>query len=203
MERTRNVAILIFDDVEVLDFCGPFEVFSVVGKRQDLNPFEVYTVAERKAPVEARNRLSLNPRYGFDDCPPPDILIVPGGFGTRREIHNINLVSWIRRHAERAELLLSVCTGALLLAQAGLLDGMVATTHHGAFDLLRQMAPETRVVEDQRIVDNGSIVLSAGISAGLDMSFHVVAKLLGLEQAVETAQYMEYAWRPDVPVARR
>jgi transcriptional regulator GlxA family with amidase domain len=190
----RNVAILIFDDVEVLDFCGPFEVFSVTGKRGDLTPFNVYTVAERDGPVFARNNLSVNPAYTFLNCPRPEILLVPGGYGTRREMHNPALVDWVRRRAEESELVLSVCTGALILAKAGLLDGLSATTHHGAIELLKEVAPKTDVLESERIVDNRRIVLSAGISAGIDMSLYVVSRLLGQAQAEETATYMEYDW---------
>ena len=197
MNHSRNVAILIFDEVEVLDFCGPFEVFSVTGRREDLNPFNVYTVAEKEQAILARNRLSINPGYTIRVCPQPDILIVPGGLGTRKEMHNLVLVDWIRGCSQKAELVLSVCTGALLLAKAGLLEGLGATTHNGAIDLLREVAPNTLVQADKRIVDNGKIIVSAGISAGIDMALHVVAKLLGKEQAFNTAQYMEYDWRPD------
>ena len=197
MDHSRNVAILIFDEVEVLDFCGPFEVFSVTGRRKDLNLFNVYTVAEKEQPVLARNRLSVNPGYTIRDCPRPDILVVPGGLGTRKEMHNPILIDWIKGCSQKAELVLSVCTGALLLAKAGLLEGLAATTHHGAIELLKEVAPHTTVHASQRIVDNGRIVVSAGISAGIDMSLHVVAKLLGKEQALDTAQYMEYDWKPD------
>ena len=193
----RNVAILIFDEVEVLDFCGPFEVFSVTGLRDDLKPFNVYTVAETVKPVLARNNLSVNPAYHLADCPAPDILLVPGGYGTRREMNNPVLLDWIKHCAENAELLLSVCTGALILARAGLLDGLSATTHHGAIELLKETAPRTAVLESERIVDNGKIILSAGISAGIDMSLYAVSRLLGLAQAEETARYMEYDWSPN------
>src|SRR5262245_39102655 len=109
MEKRRNVAILIFDDVEVLDFCGPFEVFSTTGQRQGPGAFQVYTVAEKSGPITARGGLSVNPAYTLADCPPPDILLVPGGFGTRREMHNAALTDWIKTVSESAELVLSVC----------------------------------------------------------------------------------------------
>lgn len=188
----RNVAILIFDEVEVLDFCGPFEVFSVTGRHDNENPFEVYTVAEKDAPVFARNRLSVNPRYTLTNCPKPDILIIPGGFGTRREMHNQVVIDWIREKAVDAELVLSVCTGSLLLAKAGLLEGLSATTHHGAIDILREVAPNTNIQSDRRYIDNGRVIVSAGVSAGIDMSFYVVGKLLGRDVALETAHYIEY-----------
>jgi transcriptional regulator GlxA family with amidase domain len=196
-----RTAIVIFDEVEVLDFAGPFEVFSVTGRRQKLEPFDVYTVAERLAPVAARNGLSVNPRYSFASCPPPDILVVPGGFGTRREVKNPVMLEWISRVAPSCELVLSVCTGALVLGAAGLLDQREATTHFMAFDELRAIAPNAHVREGSRIVDNGNVVLSAGVSAGIDMSLHVVARLLGAEVARETARYMEYegTWEDAVP----
>lgn len=198
----QNVAILLFDDVEVLDFAGPFEVFSVAGRHSDPIPFNVFTVAEKLAPVIARNGLSINPHYTITDCPPPQIVIVPGGFGTRREMNNPVIVEWVKMQHQLAELTLSVCTGALILAKAGLLDGLVATTHFGAFDLLRESASGADVRTDVRFTDNGRIVTSAGISAGIDMSLHVVARLLGEEQARETAQHMEYHWRNDGGIER-
>jgi transcriptional regulator GlxA family with amidase domain len=194
---TRNVAFLIFDEVEVLDFSGPFEVFGVTGVRdQGERPFHVYTVAEKAGPVLARNGLSVNPTFTFASCPPPDILLVPGGRGTRREIHNEALVNWVRVQAARVELLLSVCTGALILAQAGLLDGLAATTHFLAFDELRALAPNTTLCPDERYIDNGKIVLSAGVSAGIDMALYVVGRLLGEERANETARCIQYDYWP-------
>jgi transcriptional regulator GlxA family with amidase domain len=190
---TKNVAIFMFDDVEVLDFAGPFEVFSVTSElNKDLRPFAVSTVAEYPGAVSARNGLSVNPHCTFSDCPRPDILIVPGGLGTRKLIDNSAVINWIEDCSQTAELVLSVCTGALLLAKAGLLEGLAATTHHGALDLLRELAPNTTVVENQRFVDNGKIITSGGIAAGIDMSLHVVGKLLGAAQAEQTAGYMEY-----------
>jgi transcriptional regulator GlxA family with amidase domain len=209
MHQTRNVAILIFDHVEVLDFAGPFEVFSVTGRRDGSNPFNVYTIAEASRPVLARNHFSVNPRYTLKNCPEPEILLVPGGggylsdgkpLGTRREMHNQDLLDWIVDCAENTELLLSVCTGALILAKAGLLEQRSATTHHGAIEELRAIAPHTQVLPDQRIVDNGNLILSGGISAGIDMSLYVVAKLLGKTQALETAAYMEYDWRASAAI---
>lgn len=194
---TRNVAILIFDEVEVLDFCGPFEVFGVAGLRgEGERPFYVYTVAEKAGPVSARNGLSVNPNFTFADAPQADILLVPGGQGTRKEIHNETLVNWVREQAGRVELLLSVCTGALVLAKAGLLEGLSATTHFRAFDELAALAPNTALCPDQRYVDNGRIVLSAGVSAGIDMALYVVGRLLGTEQANETARYIQYDYWP-------
>ena len=190
---TRNVAILMFDDVEVLDFAGPFEVFSVTSElNKGERPFAVSTVAEHPGAVNARNGLSVNPDCTISDCPPPDILIVPGGQGTRKLIDNSAVINWIKDSARTAELVLSVCTGSLLLAKAGLLEGLEATTHHQVLDLLKELAPNTTIIENQRFVDNGKIITSGGIAAGIDMSLHVVGKLLGTAQAEQTADHMEY-----------
>jgi len=143
--------------------------------------------------------LSVNPSYTIQACPQPDILVVPGGLGTRKEMHNPILIDWIRNASQKAELILSVCTGALLLAKAGLLEGLSATTHHGAIELLKEVAPHTTIQANKRIIDNGRIIVSAGISAGIDMSLYVVAKLLGKGQALDTAQYMEYDWKIYTP----
>ncbi|MGD1930197.1 MAG: DJ-1/PfpI family protein [Leptolyngbyaceae cyanobacterium] len=206
--KQRNIAVLIFNDVEVLDFCGPFEVFSVTGQQDKSSPFNVYTVAEY-SPISARNKLSINPHYILENCPKPDILVIPGGggrradgtgYGTRKEMNNQLLLDWINQRCPDVECILSVCTGALVLAKVGLVDGIAATTHHGAFDELRQLAPSAEVKEDERVVDSGKIVFSGGISAGIDAAFYLVAKLLGKETALETAAYMEYHWMGAVDV---
>lgn len=191
-----TVGILLFDEVEVLDFAGPFEVFSVTGRRTNLEAFRVVAVAERPGPVTARNGLSVNPAHSFAECPPLDILVVPGGFGTRALLKRPEVLHWVATRAAEAQLVLSVCTGALVLGAAGLLNGQSATTHHLAIEELRSAAPTATVHPDRRIVDNGRVILSAGVSAGIDMSLHVVAKLFGTDVARETARYMEYegAW---------
>jgi len=191
----RQVQILVFDDVEVLDFAGPFEVFGGTGLRIGPGPFRVETVGLSRAPIRARNGLVVQPSVSIDDAGSCDVLVLPGGYGTRREMHNATLLAWIRRQVESAEVVLSVCTGALLLARAGLLAGLDATTHHVAFDELAQASPSTHVRRGERMVDNGHIITSAGISAGIDASLHLVAKLLGEAVARETAEYMEYDWR--------
>jgi len=196
MSRTRNLAILLFDEVEVLDFCGPFEVFSAANRFAELPAFHVFTVAEKQGPVLTRGGLSVNPHYQLANCPKPDLLLVPGGQGTRQEMNNPTVIAWIKQAAVEAELLLSVCTGALLYAKAGLLDGLETTTHQGAIDLLRQTAPRTVVHADRRFVDNGRVVCSAGIAAGIDMSLHVVGRMRGEKVALETASYMEYPYNP-------
>jgi transcriptional regulator GlxA family with amidase domain len=193
MTKAHNIAILLFDDAEVLDFCGPFEVFSVASNQTASPAFNVCTVAER-IPIIAGNGFSVNPDHTLADCPQPDILLVPGGIGSRQQINNEILIDWIRRTADDAELVLSVCTGALLLGKAGLLNDLAVTTHHVAFDVLRKLVPSATVHEDRRFVDNGKVITSAGIAAGIDMSLHVVERLLGPDIARSTAQRMEYPW---------
>ena len=190
----RRVQIFIFDEAEVMDVAGPYEVFSVTGRRHGLEPFDVSLVAERLELVSLRNGFRVEPHTTIAKAPQPDLLVIPGGFGTRREMHNPVVLDWIRRVEPKAELLLSVCTGALVLGRAGMLEGLQVTTHHGALDLLRETVPSARVREAVRFLDNGKVVVSAGISAGIDMSLHVVERLLGEEMAEETATYMEYHW---------
>ena len=194
MTEPRNLAILIFDDAEILDFCGPYEVFSVANSQSEQPAFNVYTVAET-TPIAARNGLSVNPDYRLENCPPPDIILTPGGIGSRREMQNDLLTRWIQNTASNAELILSVCTGALILGKAGLLTNLDVTTHHVACDLLQETVPSCTVHKDRRFVDNGNIITSAGIAAGIDMSLHVVQRLLGLHVAQATAKHMEYPWK--------
>ncbi len=193
MPKPRSLAILLFKNAEILDFCGPYEVFSVANRFTQPTAFNVFTVAEH-SPVVAANGLSVNPDCSLSDCVAPDILLVPGGIGSRTEMHNEQLIAWIQQAAANAELVLSVCTGALLLGKAGLLDELETTTHHVAYETLREIAPTTTVHEDRRFVDNGKIITSAGIAAGIDMSLHVIQRLCGNETAAATSKQMEYPW---------
>jgi transcriptional regulator GlxA family with amidase domain len=191
VQQTRNVAIFIYENVEVLDFTGPFEVF-IVGSNRGKD-FNVYTVAEQEHPVIALGNLSVNPSYTIHNCPPPDVLIIPGGWGSRKEMNNTTLTNWISNVSSHAELVLSVCTGALILAKTNLLEGLKITTNRLAINELREVAPQSAIIlEDVQYIDNGKIILSAGISAGIDMSLYVVGKLLGEGRALETAKLMEY-----------
>jgi transcriptional regulator GlxA family with amidase domain len=188
----KNVAILIFDDVEVLDFTGPFEVFALTDELRNHEPFHTFTVATDPGSVRARNGLKVVPDFTLENCPPPHVLVVPGGSGTRALLKKPALLEWLRQKTRNAELVMSVCTGALVLAKAGLLDGLRVTTHHLSLDLLRELAPAAIVDPSQRFHDNGKIITAAGISAGLDSSLHVVARLLDPAAAEATARQMEY-----------
>ena len=189
------MAILVFDEVEVLDFAGPFEVFAVTDELRSREAFNVYTVAPRPGSVRARNGLNVVPGFTLGDCPPAHILVVPGGIGTRALLGNDVLLKWIQEKSRTAEVTMSVCTGSLLLGKAGLLDGLRATTHHLAIDLLREVAPGAIVEPGARFHDNGRIITSAGVSAGIDCSFHLVGRLLGDPVAAATAAHMEYERR--------
>jgi transcriptional regulator GlxA family with amidase domain len=191
----KNVAILVFDEVEVLDFAGPFEVFAVTDELRDHSVFNVMTVAPLPGTVRARNGLKVVPDYALEACPQPHVLVVPGGFGTRALIRNPVVLEWIHLRARKAELTMSVCTGALVLAKIGMLDGLRVTTHHQVVEELRAMAPKAVVDPGARFHDNGAVLTAAGISAGIDCSLHVVGRLLGGDAAAATAAYMEYELR--------
>lgn len=197
----RNVAILIFPEVEVLDFAGPFEVFAVTNEL-NADTFHTFTVSEAPGSVRARNGLKIVPDFTLENAPAPQLLIVPGGAGTRPLLKKPAVLEWIRQRARRAEIVASVCTGSLVLAQAGLLHNLRATTHHENFADLAALAPNTEVVEDVRFTDNGQVLTAAGISAGIDLSLHLVSRLLGEPAATRTARYMEYHWRNDGGAAR-
>jgi transcriptional regulator GlxA family with amidase domain len=193
----RKVGILVFPEVEVLDFCGPFEVFSVTRlneerRREEQSPYEVILIAERKETVVATGGLKVVPDDSLDDCPPLDVLVVPGGWGTRREMTNDRLITWIAERGRQVTTLTSVCTGSLLLGKAGLLDGKRATTHWRVLEDMRRLFPSVDVIEDQHVVEEGDMMTSAGISAGIDMALRVVARHHGDAVARATARFMEY-----------
>ena len=188
----KTVGILVFNEVEVLDFAGPFEVFSLT-RVDGEKAFDVKLVAEKPGIHQARNGLQVVPNHLFADQHKYDIVIVPGGYGAEdTELRNPVVTGWIREQYDKTEILASVCTGALLLAKAGLLAGRKATTHWMDIDALRREAPETDVQTGIKYVDEGRIITSGGISAGINMSFHNVNRLLGREVAAFTAKRMEY-----------
>lgn len=189
--KKRNVAIFIHNGVEILDFAGPGEVFA------STEGFNVYTVALTKEPIMSQGFVKITPTYTLTDCPKPDIVVLPGG-NTGPFIQNKPLIDWIKNTAEQAEVMLSVCTGAGLLAKAGLLDGKQATTFHSFIEPLQRATPKAEILRNTRFVDNGQIITTAGVSAGIDGALHVVAKLKGLAVATQTARYMEYdKWKPE------
>lgn len=198
MQR-RTVGILIFEGVEVLDFTGPFEVFSRTrtepgnaSRRSEATaPFRPLLIASEPGVVTATGGLRVVADHGFDDAPHLDVLLVPGGFGVRRLLEDERALAWIGRAAAAAELVTSVCTGALLLARCGLLAGRRATTHHGSLDALAALDASIDVRRGERVVEDG-VLSSAGVAAGIDLSFCVVERLVGAAVADETARYIEY-----------
>ncbi len=198
----RRVGILVFPDVEVLDFCGPFEVFSAARldearRRDEPSPYEVVLVAEATDILVATGGLKAVPDHDLDGCPPLDVLVVPGGWGTRREMANDRLIAWIAGRSSRVTTLASVCTGSLLLGRAGLLDGRRATTHWRVLDEMRAWFPAVTVVGEEHVVEDGDVFTSAGISAGIDMALRVVARHYGEAVARATARHMEYPFPED------
>jgi transcriptional regulator GlxA family with amidase domain len=195
--RTLDVAILLFPDVEVLDFAGPFEVFSVaarIARGRAHAPFRVSTVAAERMPVAARHGLPVIANFSFAEQPSVDLLIVPGGI-VDQPLGDPATLSWLSSASKQAALTASVCTGAFLLAKIGLLKGRTVTTHWEDIPELRAAHPDLNVVEDVAYVDEGAIVTSAGISAGIDMSLHLVSRVLGSPAAQATARQMQYNWK--------
>lgn len=200
--KRKRVGILIFPEVEVLDFCGPYEVFSVTRlseerRREEPSPFEVLLLAERGEQVAASGGMRVLPDVTLEACPALDVLVVPGGWGTRREMSNRRLLTWITERAADVETLTSVCTGAMLLGRAGLLDGRRATTHWRSLDWMRQSFPTVTVEEDFQVVEDGNVITSAGISAGIDMALRVVVRYFDESVGRATARHMEYPFPDD------
>ena len=194
-----NVGILIFDEVEVLDFAGPFEVFSRTRllkgaesrRSNDSAPFNPFTVSIDTKPLTATGGLKIIADYTFNNFPKIDILIVPGGYGTRTLLNNEILLKWIKAVSDKANITASVCTGSLLLAKAGLLEGKRATTHWGAIEALKSISKDIHVISDRRVV-NDEIITSAGVSSGIDMAFMIVENLYGEQVASDTSKYIEF-----------
>jgi transcriptional regulator GlxA family with amidase domain len=198
MDRKR-VGILVYPEVEVLDFCGPFEVFMTTRldedrRREQPSPFDVFLVAQRRAELTTTGGMRVVPEHDLDSCPPLQLLVVPGGWGSRTEVNNVCLIEWIRRRAAEVETLASVCTGSFLLAQAGLLNGRRATTHWRSLERLHATFPGIHVERDQHVVEDRNILTSAGISAGIDLALRVVARYHGESIARATARHMEYPY---------
>lgn len=195
----KNVGILIFDDAEVLDFAGPFEVFSVTSQISHHKPFHVFTVSKDGTVVSAVNGLKVQPDYSFSDCPQIDILILSGGQGTRDVLNDAEALRWIGHAYESADMTLSICSASRLVGALGLLDDLPFCTHHQVYGHMLTLAPRAVPQPAMRFVQSGDkLFTSGGISAGIDLSFHVIARLLGEEAAANTATYMEYHYRPQL-----
>ena len=200
---TRNVAIVLYEGVELLDFAGPGEVFQAaggIGAVDGARAFRVYTVATSKEPLTSQNFVKVTPEFSFADAPRPDVVVIPGGASNRLS-ENGDAMVWIRRTTREAEVTMTVCTGAFVLAKTGVMAGKDVTTHFGALESLRAAVPDARVQAGRRFVDNASFITTAGVSAGIDGALHLVARLLGRNVADRTARYMEYSWSPEATAA--
>ncbi len=192
MKEIIQVGILLFNEVEVLDFAGPFEVFSVATEN-NTKLFNAFTIGESDKTIIARNGLKVIPEYTIQNHPEFDILIIPGGYGAEHiEIKNKTILNWIKAQQAKVDMLASICTGAFLLAQSGILDNIKATTHWMDLDRLENEYPKVTVIRGVKFVDEGKIITAGGISAGINMSFHIIERLLGKKVVEETAKRMEY-----------
>ncbi len=197
---TRNLAILIFDGVQIIDYTGPYETFGHV-YNDDTAAFNIYTVSEKANAITTSMGMSVNPKFSFENAPKPDVLVIPGG-DVRGQLDNPSVLKWVQEKAQGAEIVLSVCNGAFILAKAGLLDGMEATTTAGLIPRLREAAPKVKVVDDRRFVDNGKFITAAGLSSGIDGALHVIERLHGKGTAQMAALGMEYNWDPESKYVR-
>lgn len=189
-----KVGIYIYGQAEVLDFAGPYEVLSTANRLAgDPALFDIYLVSESGGEVKARGGLRVQADFSIRDCPPLDMLVIAGGYHVE-EMENAPVLDWLRRIAPATRILASVCTGVFLLARAGLIKNRSVTTHWEDQADLKQRFPDLDVVADVRWVDQGTVVTSGGISAGIDMSLHLVSRLHGRELAEKTARQMEFAW---------
>lgn len=189
--KPLSVGIFVYPNVEILDFTGPSEVFA------STEGFKPFLVAFKKEPLLSQGFITVTPQYSIDDCPPTDILIFPGG-NSASVSGEKKLIDWIQERSKTTRIMMSVCTGAHLLSKAGLLNGMEVTTWHGAIAGLQEATPAATVLSNIRFVDNGHIITTAGVSAGIDGSLHVVSRIKGESVAHATAHYMEYdKWEPE------
>ncbi|MBL0358295.1 MAG: DJ-1/PfpI family protein [Chitinophagaceae bacterium] len=193
--KPLDVAILLYDGVELLDFAGPGEVFQQANFNGK-DAFNVYTVGINSNKIISQSFLNITTQYIIDDCPMPDILIIPGG-NNLALVNNENLVAWISKVNEKAEFVLSVCNGLNLLAKTGVLDGMTATSHYRALDNLIKNYPKINIVKGKRFVDNGRIITTEGVSAGIDGSLYLLSKMFNSDVANDVAKVMMYNWKPE------
>lgn len=187
----RKVAILLFPNVELLDFAGPSEVFEASRDEAGKPHFEVYTVGLTKSPLKSQRILTVTPQYDPSDSPLPDILVIPGG-GVRSLIENKPAMEFVKKVYAEKKIIMSVCNGASALAKIGALDGLEVTTHHGNLENLRRLAPKAKVLANRRYIDNDAILTTAGVTAGIDGALYLVSKLHGMDAANRCAVYMNY-----------
>ncbi len=188
----NNVGIFLFNDIELLDFAGPYEVFSVTSELNEHQLFKVFTISSDGAEIKSVNGLRVVPDFSFADHPPIDILVIPGGVGTRAEINKPEVLEWINKTCKNSQITMSVCSGARILGILGFLDHLESITHHEVVEHLKEIAPNTIINQSKRFTDNKNIMTSGGISAGIDLSLHIVKKIHGEAIVNKTIRYMEY-----------
>ena len=193
-----NIGIALFDGAEELDWAGPWEVLAAWAEQWPDDGVHAFTLAREDRPVTCAKGLRVLPDETWETAPPLDLLVYPGGRGTRRELADEAVLDWIRRLAAGETVVASVCTGSLVLAAAGLLDGKPATTHWGSLEVLPTLGREIEVRPQDRFVDNGAVLTAAGVSAGIDMALHLVARLHSVERAREVRRYIQYDPEPPV-----
>lgn len=196
MDATKTIGIVLFDDVEELDAVGPWEVLAFWTHQWPDDGWQVFTLSTSGAEVKCAKGLRITPDHSFGSAPALDVVVHPGGQGTRPQLHDEAHLDWIRTQAGTAELMTSVCTGSLVFAAAGLLRDRPATTHWGALDLLTKLDPTIEVRPDDRFVDSGNVITSAGVSAGIDMALHLVIRLAGIDRARQVKRGIQYDPEP-------
>jgi transcriptional regulator GlxA family with amidase domain len=190
MDKNIRICFYLQNNVEILDFAGPMEAFAYAG-------FEVFTVSKTKDPIKSQGILTIIPDYSIADAPDADILVFFGG-NSGAAANDPEVIAWVKKKEKQARHLVSVCSGAFILGKAGLLDGLTVTTFHSRIEELRVAVPKAKVLANVRFVDNGRVITTAGVSAGIDGALHLIARLKGEEAAKETAFFMEYdKWKPN------
>ncbi|MDN4642035.1 DJ-1/PfpI family protein [Agreia sp. PsM10] len=195
---TRHIGILLFDDVEELDAVGPWEVLSWWTRTNPEDGYDVLMMADSLDPVTCAKGMRILPDVRVDAAPPLEVLIYPGGRGTRRHLVDEARIEWVRAQRAAVPLMTSVCTGSLVYAAAGILGSRPATTHWGSLERLGELDPSIEVRPDDRFVDDGDVITSSGVSAGIDMALHLVARLAGVERAREVRRGIQYDPQPPV-----
>jgi transcriptional regulator GlxA family with amidase domain len=196
--RAVNIGVFVFEGAEELDYAGPWEVLAAWASHFPDDGVEVFTLAPEEGPLRSAKGLTVVPDYTWQSAPPIDVLVYPGGAGNRVHLNNPAVADWLRGVAATAEIVASVCTGALVLADVGLLDGRPATTHWQYLDVLRDLGDDIEVRAGDRFVDDGNVITAAGVSAGIDMALHLVARLHSTERAREVRRYIQYDPEPPV-----
>jgi transcriptional regulator GlxA family with amidase domain len=184
---------LIYDGVYLLDFAGPLEIFNDAILKDNVSAFEVFLVSPNGESITTHTNTIVHSTYSFKNCPQPDILVIPGG-NLNLSKESPTIAKWITETSDKSEIVMSVCTGAYILADLGLLDGLEVITWYGAADRLQKLYPNIKIQKGKRFTDNGKIITTAGVSAGMDGSLHIIEKLFGREIALKTAKYIEYNW---------